>query len=140
MTSESFGYSFTIIYSSSHEGVYSGLLNVFWGELVFLSYKIREEKMTQLTIVANIKTKADKVELVKAELLKLIAVTRAEEGCINYDLHQDNENPAHFMFYENWQSRELWQTHMGNIHLKEYMAATEGAVEAFTLSEMCKIA
>ena len=96
--------------------------------------------MAKLTIVANIKTKADKIELVKAELLKLIDITRAEKGCINYYLHQDNENPAHFMFYENWESRELWQTHMGNQHLKDYMAATEGAVLEFTLNEMTKIA
>ncbi|WP_220720389.1 putative quinol monooxygenase [Agarivorans litoreus] len=96
--------------------------------------------MAKLTIVANIKAKADKIELVKAELLKLIDITRAEEGCINYDLHQDNENPAHFVFYENWESRELWQTHMGNTHLAEYMAATEGAVAEFTLNEMTQIA
>lgn len=96
--------------------------------------------MANLTIVANIIAKADKVELVKTELLKLIDVTRAEEGCINYNLHQDNENPAHFMFYENWISRELWQTHMGNQHLKNYMAATDGAVDSFVLNEMTKIA
>ncbi|PSU45306.1 antibiotic biosynthesis monooxygenase [Photobacterium frigidiphilum] len=96
--------------------------------------------MANLTIVANIIAKVDKVELVKMELLKLIDVTRAEKGCINYDLHQDNENPAHFMFYENWISRELWQTHMGNQHLKDYMAATDGAVESFELNEMTKIA
>ncbi|MBU3014993.1 antibiotic biosynthesis monooxygenase [Poseidonibacter lekithochrous] len=96
--------------------------------------------MAQLTIVANIIAKADKIELVKAELLKLIDITRAEEGCINYDLHQDNENKNHFMFYENWESRELWQTHMGNQHLADYMAATDGAVDEFILNEMTKIA
>ena len=96
--------------------------------------------MAKLIIIANIKTKADKVELVKAELLKLIDVTRAEEGCINYDLHQDNENPGHFLFYEKWESRELWQKHMGNKHLAEYVAATEGAVEAFTVNEMNQVA
>lgn len=96
--------------------------------------------MATLTIVANIKANADKIDLVKAGLLKLIDVTRAGEGCINYDLHQDNENPRHFMFYENWESRELWQTHMSNQHLADYMAATEGAVEEFTLNEMLKIA
>ncbi|KPZ72512.1 MULTISPECIES: putative quinol monooxygenase [unclassified Shewanella] len=95
--------------------------------------------MSKLTIVANIIAKADKVELVKAELVKLIDVTRVEEGCINYDLHQDNENPAHFLFYENWQSRELWQTHMNNTHLADYMAATEGAVDSFVLNEMTHI-
>ena len=92
--------------------------------------------MAKLTIVANIKANEDKIDLVKAELLKLIYITRAEEGCINYDLHQDNENPAHFMFYENWESRELWQTHMGNQHLADYMAATEGSVAEFILNEM----
>lgn len=95
--------------------------------------------MTTLTIVANIKANADKIDLVKAELLKLIEITRSEEGCINYDLHQDNDNPAHFMFYENWQTRELWQTHMTNQHLVDYMAATENAVSEFSLNEMTVI-
>ena len=95
--------------------------------------------MSKLTIVANIKAKTDKIDLVKAELEKLIDITRAEEGCLQYDLHQDNENPAHFMFYENWESRELWQEHMNNTHLAEYMKATEGAVESFTLNEMTKL-
>ncbi len=96
--------------------------------------------MAKLTIVANIRAEANSVDLVKAELEKLIDITRAEEGCINYDLHQDNENPAHFLFYENWESRELWQAHMDNQHLKDYMAATEGHVADFTLNEMTIIA
>ncbi|MGH1538996.1 MAG: putative quinol monooxygenase [Arenicella sp.] len=96
--------------------------------------------MSKLTIVANIKANEDKVELVKTELLKLVETTRSEQGCINYDLHQDNENPAHFLFFENWQSRELWQQHMGNTHLKDYLTATEGAVAEFTLNEMTQIA
>ena len=95
--------------------------------------------MAKLTIVANIHAKADKVDLVKAELLKLIPITRAEEGCIQYDLHQGNENPSHFMFYENWETRELWQTHMNTPHLAAYLAATDGAVESFTLNEMSVI-
>ena len=95
--------------------------------------------MPTLTIVANIKAQADQVDLVKSELLKLIDTTRAEQGCINYDLHQNNEHPAHFLFYENWESRELWQAHMANQHLKDYLLATDGAVEEFTLDEMTVI-
>lgn len=92
--------------------------------------------MSQLTIVAKILAKEEKRDLVKSELLKLISITRAEEGCINYDLHQDNEDPNLFLFYENWESRELWQNHMENEHLKQYMKATDGAVEEFVLNEM----
>lgn len=95
--------------------------------------------MPALTIVAHIKAKADQVELVKSELEKLIETTRSEQGCLQYDLHQDNDDPAHFLFFENWESRELWQLHMGNQHLKDYLAATDGAVEEFTLSEMTQI-
>lgn len=95
--------------------------------------------MSKLTIVANIHANADKIELVKAELEKLIPITRAEKGCIQYDLHQDNDDPVHFMFYENWDSRELWQAHMNAPHLAAYMEATGGAVAKFTLNEMSHI-
>lgn len=94
--------------------------------------------MANLTIVAHIVAGTDKIELVHSELQKLVEITRAEDGCVQYDLHQDNDNPAHFMFFENWESRELWQTHMSAPHLAAYMAATEGAVESFTLYEMTK--
>ncbi|MCG8615337.1 MAG: antibiotic biosynthesis monooxygenase [Desulfobacterales bacterium] len=96
--------------------------------------------MAKLTIVAHIKAKTDKIDLVKDELLKLIEITQAEDGCLNYDLHQDNYDPAHFMFYENWESRDLWQAHMGNTHLADYLTATEGAIEEFTVNEMTQIA
>jgi len=92
--------------------------------------------LEQLTIVAKILAKDEKRELVKNELLKLIEITRNEEGCINYDLHQDNENANLFLFYENWENRELWLKHMNNSHLTDYKRATEDAVADFSLFEM----
>ncbi len=93
----------------------------------------------KLTIVARIIAKPEKRELVKSELLKLIPITKAEKGCINYDLHQDNQNENLFLFFENWESRELWQVHMNNSHIAAYAKATEGAVETFSLHEMTHI-
>lgn len=92
--------------------------------------------MTKLTIVANIHANPGQIDLVKTELEKLVPITRAEAGCIQYDLHQDNDNPAHFVFYENWESRELWQTHIYAPHLAAYMQATDGAVAESRLNEM----
>lgn len=93
-----------------------------------------------LTIVARIEAKADQLDLVKSELLKLIEPTRQEEGCIQYELHQDNSNPELFIFFENWKNRELWQEHMSSEHVKAYGLATKGAVASFNLNEMTKIA
>lgn len=92
-----------------------------------------------LIIVARIEANPDQIELVKTELLKLIEPTLQEAGCLQYDLQQDNENPAAFLFYENWESRELWQEHMNNPHLAAYIKATEGAVASFTINEMTKL-
>ena len=94
----------------------------------------------KLTIVARILAKEEERDFVKSELLKLIDITRAEEGCINYDLHQDIENTNLFMFYENWTNRDLWQKHMSNSHLADYIQATENAVEEFTVNEMTHVA
>ncbi|WP_201557029.1 putative quinol monooxygenase [Psychrobacter sp. 72-O-c] len=96
--------------------------------------------MTTLTVIANIIAKEDHIALVKAELEKLLPVTRVEEGCLQYNLYQDNENPAHLMFHESWTSRELWQTHIENQHLKDFVAATDGALEPFILNEMTEVA
>lgn len=96
--------------------------------------------MSKLTICANIFAKQGSVEFVKTELIKLIAATRAEAGCINYDLHQDNDNPTHFFFYENWNSRDHWQAHMEAQHLKDYLIATEDAIDRIDINEMTPIA
>lgn len=93
----------------------------------------------ELIIVAKIQAKPDHIELVKAELNKLIAPTLKEEGCIQYDLHKDNQNPEIFLFYEIWQSRELWQQHMNAAHLAEFNKVTEGAVAGVSLNEMTKL-
>ncbi|MBK8270488.1 MAG: antibiotic biosynthesis monooxygenase [Planctomycetes bacterium] len=95
--------------------------------------------MPTLTIVAHITARPDMAVLVGAELEKLVAITRGEAGCLQYDLHRDNQNPAHFMFFENWESRELWQQHMAAPHLRAYLAATDGAIENFMLHEMTRV-
>ncbi|MDC5849800.1 putative quinol monooxygenase [Vibrio europaeus] len=96
--------------------------------------------MTKLTIIANIIAKDGQVELVKSELIKLIDKTRVEQGCINYDLHQDNQNPAHFVFHENWESEAALDTHLASEHIAGYSSAVEGAIESFTLNKMTHIA
>lgn len=95
--------------------------------------------MPKLTIVAHITVVPDKIDLVKASLQSIIAPTLAEAGCLQYDLHQDNENPAHFMFYENWESRALWQDHMKSAHLAAHKKRCEGAVAGVVIHEMTPV-
>jgi len=95
--------------------------------------------MPHLTIVAHITAHPDQIDLVKTELRRLIAPTRAEAGCVQYDLHQDDERPEHFMFFELWESRSLWQRHMNSPHLEAMQAATDGAIESLVIHEMTQV-
>ena len=95
--------------------------------------------MPPLTIVAHITAEPDAVEPIRAALETLIAPTRAEAGCLQYDLHQDDQDPRHFLFFENWESRELWQDHMNSPHLQAFVAATEGQLADLTIHEMTRI-
>ncbi len=90
----------------------------------------------KLFIVVKIEVNPDHVDVVKRELLKLIPTTRAEAGCIRYDLLQDNDQPATFLFYEIWESRELWQIHMKAPHLAAFSEAMEGMIDGTELHEM----
>ncbi|WP_320824242.1 putative quinol monooxygenase [Reinekea sp.] len=95
--------------------------------------------MTQLTIVVNIYANPDRIALVQAELEKLVPITLSEAGCVRYELHQNNVEPAHFIFYETWATRELWQAHLAQPHVAAYARATEGAVNDFKLHELTSI-
>ncbi len=90
----------------------------------------------QLTITAEIIAKPKNRDLVKQSLLKLIPPTLMEEGCLNYDLHQDIENPNRFFFYENWETKEHWLRHNDSAHIAAHKKATEGAVAEVVIHQL----
>ena len=95
--------------------------------------------MTTLTVVAKIVAKNDSIESVKSEMLKLIDPTRNEDGCIEYNLHQDNENPAVFIFFETWKSIACLESHMNTDHFKSFVTAVGNVVEEIVLNKMTRI-
>jgi quinol monooxygenase YgiN len=57
-------------------------------------------------------------ETALATLLQgLVAPTRAEQGVLFYDLHQDREDPARFVFFEGWASQAALDAHNASPHL-----------------------
>ena len=75
----------------------------------------------KLTVVARIRAKSGLEDKVKGELLNLISPTRKESGCLNYDLHQSQEDKGLFLFYENWTSRQDLDDHLKTPHLQAFL-------------------
>jgi quinol monooxygenase YgiN len=95
--------------------------------------------MSTVTVVARVVTESDAVEAVKAQLLKLVASTRDEEGCIEYRLHQDQDDPAVFIFYENWKSLDCLERHMNSPHFRAYLTAVDGMIADKTVHKMTEL-
>ena len=93
----------------------------------------------KLTIIAKIEAKPEKLDEVKSAVLKLIEPTRKEQGCIQYDLHQENEKAEVFIFVENWENQALWEAHMQSEHLQSFIKETEGLLVELTVHQMNQI-
>ena len=73
--------------------------------------------MKNVTIVATFEARPGKEGELKKVLTGFVAPTRKESGCVNYDLHVSPDNPAKFLFHENWASRELLEAHLKSPHI-----------------------
>jgi quinol monooxygenase YgiN len=96
--------------------------------------------MSSVSVVAKLVANEGAADLVKAELLKLIVPTRLEEGCIEYHLHQDNDDPSVFIFYENWESLACLERHLDSPHYGNYVAAVEGCIVEKVVHKMTCVA
>jgi quinol monooxygenase YgiN len=96
--------------------------------------------MSTITVVAKVVAKKECIEAVKSELIKMITPTRHEVGCIEYRLHQDNQDPEIFIFYENWESLSCLNHHLDSPHYKSYVAAVTNMIKDKTVHKMTEIA
>ena len=92
-----------------------------------------------LTIVAKIIATDGNSVAVKTALTNLITPTRAEAGCIQYNLHQDTTDPHVFLFFELWESRDLWLDHIASDHITAHKAATKDSIASAVVNEMTQV-
>jgi quinol monooxygenase YgiN len=77
---------------------------------------------SSLTVLAHVKAKPGKEVEMRKELLSLVAPSRKDAGCINYDLHERKDNPAVFVFHENWASQAHLDAHLQKPDLQAVLA------------------
>jgi len=83
-----------------------------------------------LRVVARILALPDKVEEVRAVLSELIEPTRREQGCISYELLQNNADATDFTFVEEWESDSALDAHIATLHLQKAVAALQALLAA----------
>ena len=79
--------------------------------------------MADLLVVAVITAKPGSEEVVGTALASLVEPTRAEEGCLAYDLYRSAADPAAFVTVERWRGQADLDAHMGTPHIAAAFAA-----------------
>jgi quinol monooxygenase YgiN len=70
----------------------------------------------QVTLVPFFAVKAGEETPVGRGHLEMVGLTRAEPGCLGYDLYQSLDDPALMFLYENWTDQAALDAHMNTSH------------------------
>ena len=80
---------------------------------------------SQKTIIAQIFIKPENVDAFLAATKDLIEKSRAEAGCITYNLYQDPNDKTKLLFFEEWKNQAAIDFHFETEHFKAFGAMLE---------------
>lgn len=76
-----------------------------------------------IIVTATITAKPGKREEIISKSQNLIKYTRLEPGCISYNLYASTEDEDALVMIEQWENKEVLDTHMQTDHFKAFGAA-----------------
>jgi quinol monooxygenase YgiN len=72
----------------------------------------------QVTVLAQFVAKPGREDDVCDALLHLVGPSRAQAGCLSYDLHRLKNNPAAFYILANWANQPALDMQLASAHLR----------------------
>lgn len=91
---------------------------------------------SSLTIIVKVKAREGFDSALLEEQIILAKTAKKSPGCIKYELHRSNEEPGLIYFVEEWENRELWQTHMNSDYVASFQKSAAGFIDSIELHEM----
>ena len=83
-----------------------------------------------LRVVARMVARPEAVDEVRSVLSGLLGPTRAERGCVVYELLQNRHDPTDFTFVEEWESDAALDAHLSSGHIREARSKLPGLLAA----------
>lgn len=75
-----------------------------------------------LRVVAHVYSKPDRIDETRELLIGLIEPTRAEAGCITYELHRNAADRTDFTFIEEWTGDAALDAHLTTPHIQNALS------------------
>ncbi len=92
--------------------------------------------MNKIVLKGYIEVPEDKVDVVKEELTHHIKKTRAEDGCIAFEVVQDTENNLKFTVYEEFTDKEAFDKHQERAKESDWGKLTRDYKREYEIKEI----
>lgn len=69
------------------------------------------------TMIVRLQAKEGAAAKFEAAFSKAIKPTRAEKGCLAYELNRDTKTPTTYLLYERWQDLASLEAHLKTAHI-----------------------
>lgn len=87
--------------------------------------------------VSKIFVKKDKVDELIELFKEMIEPTKKEEGCIQYEMYQDEEDATILIVLEQWESRENFDMHLQSEHFERIVPKMSELMVKETEMNLC---
>lgn len=88
------------------------------------------EENSIVRVVARTIAKPDEIIQVKMILVTLMANTRLENGCLRYDVWQNQGDPTDFTILEEWSTQSFLDAHFQTIHFQTAIDQLDGLLQS----------
>jgi quinol monooxygenase YgiN len=78
-----------------------------------------------VVLFARLKVKPEMVEKAKSAALAIVAESRSEAGCLNYDVHQAIDDETLFFWHETWANKAAIDAHFKTPFFEEFAKGVE---------------
>ncbi|OFE13478.1 antibiotic biosynthesis monooxygenase [Pseudohongiella acticola] len=91
--------------------------------------------MPRITLKGHIVVPDHDLQAVMAELPAHITLTRQEEGCLLFEVHQDPDTPNFFSVHEEFTDRAAFDTHQQRIQTSDWGRVASSAERHYEITE-----
>ncbi|MEC4724483.1 antibiotic biosynthesis monooxygenase [Shewanella sp. D64] len=72
-------------------------------------------------LLARFKAQSGKEDALLILLESVVMAARNELGCVEYELHKENNKRGHFVFFKKFVDNDAYEKHQNTIHYKRLM-------------------
>lgn len=76
----------------------------------------------QIVLVATFHARPETRDELYRRLLEMVELTVVEPGCLQYELHTNDDDPMQFTFVETWASDDALAAHDNTTHVQAIIA------------------